>query len=389
MTGEITNINNSWKPKKTLRLQGITDNTAQTLLEHCLSEGYRDIYLQSNDYIRGKLGTNYVLISSETITHKELIELAEQISSKGQVNQVALGKSSGGRKIISLKENQNKVRSFRYSISQISQGLSKGLDIAIRPIAEFAPTVKDVGLEKQFVNHVKNIWKGLVLIIGATGEGKTSTLAALIREVLETPSNKRILEFARPPEFDYSNLEIHPSNSICHHEIFESQSSGGDLVSYDEANAMAMRKGADWFAIGEMTEPESFRSAIVLANTGHIVSSTLHANSVSAGFARVYRMFPSDERDEVLYGLINEGEIFASQKLVDRAGGGLIAIREFLINTADSKRRLKQCTSLSSIIETVENIMFEQGTTFKQRAFSLLNSGQITKETYDKFMISI
>lgn len=391
----VTNINNNqtplspWLPQKVFRMECISDNTAQELLEHCLNEGYRDVYLQSNDYIRGKKGTDYVLITNNKITHKEIIELAAQISSKGEVNHVTLGKPCGGRKMICLKENQNKIRSFRYSISQISQGMQKGLDVAIRPIAEYAPTVQDVALEAEFINHVKKIWKGLVLIIGATGEGKTSTLAALIREILEKPSNKRILEFARPPEFDYSNLKIHPSNSICHHEIFESETSGGDLVSYDEANAMAMRKGADWFAVGEMTEPESFRSAIILANTGHIVSSTLHANSVSAGFARVYRMFPSHERDEVLYGLINEGEVFASQKLVNRVGGGLIAIREFFINTPEAKHTLKKCDSLQSIIETVDAIMFEQGTTFRQRASFLLESGQITQQTHDNFMVSV
>lgn len=367
-------------------IEYITPTTANDILEKTVELGYRDLYFASDDYIRARKHNNRLIASTRRLTHDEVRNILVQISSENEVAITQQGRESGGRVTISRKSNENELLHFRFSLHQISDNGKIGLDAAIRPIAEIPPSLDDVGLESEFVDHVMSMYKGLILVIGATGEGKTSTLAAMIRHVLEMPSNIRILEFARPPEFTYHKVKQHPSNSIKHSEIAASQARGGDLLSYEIANALSMRKAADWFSIGEMTEKESFDSAITLSNTGHIVSSTVHANDVAGVFPRIYQMFDAADRDYQLFSLINEGEVFCAQKLVERAGGGLIAIREILINTADSKERLKSCNGIDEVYAMSRHIMSEQGTTFRQQAQKALRKSQITQKTYDYFV---
>ena len=308
------------------------------------------------------------------------------MSSDNEIAITQQGREAGGRYTLRSMNNEKELHHFRYSFHQISDNATTGIEAAIRPIAAIPPSIEQIGLEQSFVDHVMRMYKGLILLIGATGEGKTSTLAAVIRYVLERPSNTRILEFARPPEFSYKGVNQHPSNSIKHSEIAASEARGGDLLSYELANALAMRKAADWFSIGEMTERESFASAITLSNTGHIVSSTVHANDVAGAFPRIYQMFDASDRDYQLFSLINEGEIFCAQKLVERNGGGLVAIRETLINNSDAKRRLKECNGIQEVYQTAATIIREQGNSFKQQAMIALDRNDITLSTYNHFI---
>ena len=98
-------------------------------------------------------------------------------------------------------------------------------------------------------------------------------------------------------------------------------------------------------------------------------------------------MFPSDDRSGIINDLINEGEIFASQRLVDRKGGGMIAIREYLIHTEEVREKLKLAASISvtELIREVEKCLFEQGTSFKQQAQKAYSLGYINEFELKKF----
>ncbi len=383
---ESKRIDVKWLSDKLFDIQFIHSDTMNTILEKTIEMGYRDLYLASDDYIRARKYNDRVIASSRPLNHDEVVELLKQLSSDNEVALTQQGKEAGGRAIIRNSKNEHILHFFRYSLHQCSDNGVVGIDAAIRPIAETPPTVQDIGLDKSFIKHVEQMYKGLILLIGATGEGKTSTLAALIRHILERPSNMRILEFARPPEFSFKKVKQHPSNSIKHSEIASSAARGGDLLSYELANALAMRKAADWFSIGEMTERESFSSAITLSNTGHIVSSTVHANDVAGVFPRIYQMFDASERDYQLFSLVNEGEIFCAQKLVERRGGGLVAIRETLLNDIEAKRRLKECNGIEEVYKTASEIIVEQGTSFYQQAQKALDDNVITLDTFRTFV---
>ncbi|MBF4374363.1 twitching motility protein PilT [Vibrio anguillarum] len=369
----------------TLKINIIDETSINDILNAALSMNCRDIYLISNDYIRGRIYNNHVILSDRVITHDEVRTLLTSMSSPTEVNRIYSGVPINNRYLLQDRHDRNKYRGFRYSFTKHSAVNSEAFDAAIRPIPEFAPTTKEIGIGNEIMTPVKEMWKGLMLFIGATGEGKSSSMAAIIRDILESPSNKRILEYARPPEYSFHNINKHPSNHIIHHEISET-GVGGDLISYELANAVSMRKAADWFMVGEMTEPESFNSAITLSNTGHIVSSTLHANNCASAFSRITSLYPPNERESILFNLINEGELMIAQKLLSKTNGGLIAVREIFELNYEVKARLRQFNTAHSIGLECKKILEEQGRTFPQQAKLLLDKGLITLPTYTAFV---
>lgn len=374
-------------PPKTLVLNSISDTTLNKILMFAMELKCRDIYFCSDEYVRARIGVNYFRLTDRPLTHAEVNKLLITLNKGNQLTRLFSGKSINNAYHMTLPNNANETRSFRYSITRHTlPHLSDAFQVAIRPAPAEVPTVDFVGLDKSFINHVDNMRQGLILMIAGTGEGKTSTIAALIRYMLEKPSNLRIVEYSRPVEYEIKRkIQMHPSNDIIQHNVSEGLS-GGDLFSYEEAIATSMRQAADWYAIGEMTDTESFKAALELSNTGHIVSSTVHANRISSGYSRVMGMFDLREREQYMNLMINESEILSSQRLVERKGGGLVAIREHLVHTPEVRDYLKQSTSIKELGERAQSMLEEHQTDFSSSAKRALMTGLITQETYSDFV---
>ncbi|MBY7854245.1 Flp pilus assembly complex ATPase component TadA [Vibrio fluvialis] len=390
MTPSLTPTNSS-KPvniaPKSLNINHVTDRTINEILKLALDLGCRDVYLGSDDYIRGRINNKKVLLTERKLTHDQVKTILTSMCSVAELTRMSHGYPVNNRYIMRSEVNQNKTRGFRYSFTKHTMTRSDGYNAAIRPIPEYAPKIEEVGIGNEIILPVRRITeqgKGLILFVGATGEGKSSSLAAIIRYLLERESHLRILEYARPPEFNFENLNIHPTNQIIHHTISET-GKGGDLISYELANAVSMRQAADWYAVGEMTEKESFHSATTLANTGHIVSSTIHANDAAGCFSRVANMYPSEERDNVLQQMIEEFELIVAQKLIDRFDGGLIAVREILANDSEVRSRLKKQNSVQAVVDETRAILSERGLDYVTQSKNLLAAKLITPDVYSRF----
>lgn len=373
--------------EKSLQINHVEQGTIDNILRLALDLGCRDVYLCSDDYIRGRINNKKVLLTTQKLTHDQVKTILTSMCAIPEIQRMYQGYAVNNRYIMRGSVNQNESRGFRYSFTKHTMTTMDGFNAAIRPIPEFAPTIESVGIGREIIQPIEEIvqeGKGLILFVGATGEGKSSSLAAIIRYLLQRESHLRILEFARPPEFNYENLDVHPTNQILHHSISET-GKGGDLISYELANAVSMRQAADWFLIGEMTERESFNSSMTLSNTGHIVSSTVHANDAAGAFARVATMYPPEERDSVLQQMIEEFELIVAQKLLDRAGGGLVAVREVLTADENVRSRLKRQTSVQGVVDEVRSILQERKLDYASQARFLLDSGHITEHTFTKF----
>ncbi|MDE5179019.1 ATPase, T2SS/T4P/T4SS family [Vibrio fluvialis] len=372
---------------RTLKINHVDADTIKNILRLALELGCRDVYLSSDDYIRARIDNRKVLLTDLKLTHNQVQTILTSMCSVSEITRMYQGYPVNNRYMMRGETNQNISRGFRYSFTKHTMARMEGFNAAIRPIPEFAPTIDQVGIGVEIISAVQNVideGKGLILFVGATGEGKSSSLAAIIRYLLEKESHLRILEYARPPEFNFENLNIHPTNQIVHHSISET-GKGGDLISYELANAVSMRQAADWYAVGEMTERESFNSATTLSNTGHIVSSTVHANDASGSFSRVADMYPPEERDSVVQKMIEEFELIVAQKLLDKAGGGLIAVREVLASDSEIRTRLKSQKSVQSVVDETRAILRERKLDYVSQARKLLEAGLITNETYSKF----
>jgi len=191
---------------------------------------------------------------------------------------------------------------------------------AFRIIPERPLSLDELNAPKVFKELVKKE-KGLILVTGPTGSGKSTTLAAMINEINETYS-KHILTIEDPIEF----VHQHKKSLISQREVER------DTKSFLNALKSALREDPDVILIGEMRDRETIGAAITAAETGHLVFGTLHTNSASQTINRIVNVFPAEEQDQIRTQLSMAVNAIIAQSLLPKIGGGRVAAQEIMIN---------------------------------------------------------
>ena len=191
---------------------------------------------------------------------------------------------------------------------------------AFRIIPEEIPSIDELGQPPIFKEIIKRE-KGLILVTGPTGSGKSTTLAAMLNEINEN-ENKHIITIEDPVEFVHKNKK----SLFSHREI------GLDTKSYATALKYALREDPDVILIGEMRDQETIKAALTAAETGHLVFGTLHTNSAPQTINRIIDVFSGDEQPQIRAQLSTSLVAVISQALLPKIGGGRIAVHEILIN---------------------------------------------------------
>ncbi len=191
---------------------------------------------------------------------------------------------------------------------------------AFRIIPEDIPSIDELGQPPIFKEIIKRE-KGLILVTGPTGSGKSTTLAAMLNEINEN-ENKHIITIEDPVEFVHKNKK----SLFSHREI------GLDTKSYATALKYALREDPDVILIGEMRDQETIKAALTAAETGHLVFGTLHTNSAPQTINRIIDVFSGDEQPQIRAQLSTSLVAVISQALLPKIGGGRIAVHEILIN---------------------------------------------------------
>jgi twitching motility protein PilU len=210
--------------------------------------------------------------------------------------------------------------------------------------------------------------RGLVLMVGATGSGKSTTLASMI-DHRNTTISGHILTIEDPIEYLFN----HGKSIVNQREI------GSDTSSYENALTSAMREAPDVLMIGEIRERETLRHALIFAQTGHLCLSTLHANNSYHALNRIVNFFPYDARQAVLSDLAMCLRAVISQRLVRNMDGKLIPAVEILLNTSLIADLIKN-DEIDKIRDAIGQSVSSGSQTFEQALYKLFKSGQITKE---------
>ena len=210
--------------------------------------------------------------------------------------------------------------------------------------------------------------RGLVLMVGATGSGKSTTLAAML-EHRNATSNGHILTIEDPVEY----LFRHNKCIVNQREI------GDDTESYEAALISAMREAPDVLMIGEVRDRETLKHALIFAQTGHLCLSTLHANNSYHALNRIINFFPYDARQSVLSDLSMCLRAVISQRLMRSTSGKLIPAVEIMINTSHIADLIKN-DEIDKIRDAIEQSVSPGSQTFEQALYKLFKNGQITKE---------
>jgi len=214
--------------------------------------------------------------------------------------------------------------------------------------------------------------RGLVLVTGTTGSGKSTCLAAMIDHINETEST-HVLTVEDPVEF----LHRDKKSIISQREI------GTDSISYANALKAALRQDPDVMLIGEIRDLETMQIALTAADTGHMVFATIHTTNATETIHRILSMYPPHQHDEIRMLLASCLEGIISLRLLPRSEkGGRVPAAEVLVNTASIREYIMD-KDKSEFIETAiaEGRMQYKSQTFDQALLTLFNEGKISKET--------
>lgn len=210
--------------------------------------------------------------------------------------------------------------------------------------------------------------RGLILVAGATGSGKSTTMAAMIKHRNHTAFG-HILTIEDPIEY----LFQHNKSIVNQREI------GTDTLSYGNALENAMRETPDVLMIGEIRDRETFKHALVFAQSGHLCLSTLHANNSYHTLNRIVNLFPQDTRRAVLADMAMSLRAVISQRLVPNVHGTLVPAVEVLLNTTLISELIKN-DELDQIRDAIDQSVSFGSQTFEQALYKLYKNGEITKE---------
>ncbi|OJT36929.1 type IV pilus twitching motility protein PilT [Serratia plymuthica] len=231
---------------------------------------------------------------------------------------------------------------------------SLGISIALRLIAGHCPTLAALAAPA-IVPALLRREDGLILVTGATGSGKSTTLAAMIDDINQH-QRRHVITLEDPIEFMH-----HSRNSLI-----QQRELGRDSHSFDEALRAALREDPDVILLGELRDTTTIRLALTAAETGHLVLATLHTRSAPQAVDRLVDVFPAEEKPYVRAQLAASLQAVIAQKLLSRPGGGRVAIFEVLTATAavSSMIREGKTHQLASVLQTgAQSGMqtFEQG----------------------------
>ncbi len=239
--------------------------------------------------------------------------------------------------------------------------------MVIRYITDQVPTVDSLGLPpvlKDLVMHKR----GLILVVGATGSGKSTTLAAMI-DHRNAHSTSHILSIEDPIEF----IHRHKRSIVNQREI------GIDTSSYASALVNALREAPDVLLIGEIRDQETMRQALIYTQTGHLCLATLHANNAYHALNRIISLFPAEMQEGLLLDLAMSLKAVISQRLVKGVDGRRVAAIEILINNLHIAE-LIQRREIDKIKEAIEQSLVEGAQTFEESLLELYLAGRISKE---------
>ena len=246
----------------------------------------------------------------------------------------------------------------------IQQGAAS---IALRLIPRKIKTIEELGLPVQITDFARRS-QGFFLLVGPVGQGKSTTLAALI-ELINNERAEHIMTIEDPIEYVFEQKK----------SIIDQREVNIDTETFASALMHMFRQDIDVAMIGEMRDPETISTAVTAAETGHLVFSTLHTNTASQTIDRIIDSFPSTQQDQIRLQLAGSLLGIFSQRLVPRISGGLIPACELLINTpaVSNLIREKRTHEVNTLIETG----MEQGMIDLNRSLAeMVRRGDITVE---------
>jgi len=239
--------------------------------------------------------------------------------------------------------------------------------LAMRYVKTHVPSFEELGL-LPVLRDIADEHRGIVLLAGTTGSGKSTTLAAMI-EHINAHTKRHIITLEDPIEYVFEDNQ----------SVIEQREVGLDTLSFAHALKHVMRQDPDVIMVGEMRDSTSFSAAISAADTGHLVLSTLHTTNASQSVIRILDFFKAEDREQVRRQLAGTLKAVICQRMVPTIQGSVTPAQEILINTG-TVRKLIEENRLEKLAAAIETGTDEGMQSFNQALFNLVKQGKVTEK---------
>ncbi len=239
--------------------------------------------------------------------------------------------------------------------------------LAMRYVKTKVPSFEELGLPPQ-IKDLAESPRGIVLLAGSTGCGKSTTLAAMIEHINAT-SKKHIITLEDPIEYVFEDNQ----------SVIEQREVGLDTLSFHHALVHVLRQDPDIIMIGEMRDDISFSSAMSAADTGHLVLSTLHTTNASQSVSRILDFFAADEREQIRRQLAGTLQAVVCQRMVATIAGQMTPAIEIMINTPTVKKLIED-NRLDKLPAAIETANDDGMINFNQSLFKLVKAGKVSEK---------
>lgn len=314
-----------------------------------------DLYLSTGAPISAKIHGHLTALSEETLLPGRTKEIAYEIMDEDQI------KEFEHKPEMNLAISRSGVGRFRVNIFMQRNEIS----MVVRSITTDIPNFKDLGLPEILPKLIMQK-RGLVLFVGGTGSGKSTSLAALI-DYRNTHSAGHIITIEDPVEF----VHQHKKSIINQREV------GVDTDCYEDALENTLRQAPDVILIGEIRSQETMEHALAFAETGHLCVSTLHANNANQALDRIINFFPEERHKQLLLDLSLNMRGIISQRLIPTKDKKRAAAIEVLLGSPRVSDLIKS-GQIDAIKEVMDKSEGQGMQTFDSALLKLYNAGKIT-----------
>jgi len=329
----------------------------ERVLRMMAEKGASDVYLSANTPILIKISGQILQLSDQPLSHTQPRQLLAELLTPTQLEELddtgELNVGIGLAKVGSFRLSAFKQRGTIAAVFRCIPFVIPTLDSLRLP-----PVLSQLILEK----------RGLVLMVGATGTGKSTTLAAML-EQRNTQMGGHILTIEDPIEFLFTNKK----------SVVNQREVGRDTQSLQIALKNALRQAPDCILIGEIRDRETMTSAISYSLSGHLVIATMHANNSYHALGRILSFYTPESRPALLSDLSSGLRAIVSQRLLRAAEGGRIPAVEVLLNTKLVAEMIEQ-SDFNGVKEAMEKSLAEGSRTFEQDIARLITAGLVTRE---------
>lgn len=333
--------------------------TIHGLLNLAVENGASDIHIKSNKPAYLRLSGHLEAVEMDPIAPEDVREFIEQ---------------SVPEQFFEEWQNQRQI-DYSYRVEGIGRFrvngfLQRGMPgVVMRHVSDDPPSFEDLNIDAPVLSRLCEEKDGIVILCGATGSGKSSTLAAMIDHINRS-YDRHVVTLEDPIEFTYTDIK----------SIINQREIGIDCADFASGMKAVLRQDPDVILVGEMRDKDTFETALQAAETGHLVFGTLHASNAQQAIQRLFEFFPEERRTALQRQVAYALRALITQRLLPALeGGGRFPVSETLVLDSLARKTIMEGNfeKLEAVIEANDD---NGSKTFNQDLFRLVKEGKVTKK---------